>query len=296
MDNNIQNINDEIQQVLNNFRFYSREDNQEERTNDNNNTSETQLLYMLHETVHEYNNVVRLNETNMRRYHDNVGTYIQFLNRAHIQRRRNQQYGYFSQNNNSVPNAHFSWYPRRNRSPQDTFYTNIINETINHVLPNVFHDVPVNSTPEQVDNATETFDYQTGEYNHTRCPITLDEFQENERVCRIRHCGHIFRENAIKNWFRQNVRCPVCRYDIRTNNETEPGDDEAGLPTTDVSLNPLPRPRPTINSTIQNISNGLQGILQNYLDGDSVIDGSLNRVFSFEIPLYIYNDLSGNTV
>ena len=125
MDNNLQNINDEIQQVLNDFRFYSAEGS---RTNNNtphfnaipNNVSDTQLLYMLHEVVNEYNAIIRTNTVNMRRYHDNIGTFIQIINRAHMRtnpRQRNNFYGYYSQNNNSVPNTRFTW---RTRSPLDT--------------------------------------------------------------------------------------------------------------------------------------------------------------------------------
>lgn len=31
----------------------------------------------------------------------------------------------------------------------------------------------------------------------------------------IRHCSHGFHRSCIDQWFQQNVRCPVCRYDIR---------------------------------------------------------------------------------
>ena len=47
------------------------------------------------------------------------------------------------------------------------------------------------------------------------CPISQDEFQENDDVSVIRHCGHIFRQEDVQTWFRSNVRCPLCRYDIR---------------------------------------------------------------------------------
>ena len=31
----------------------------------------------------------------------------------------------------------------------------------------------------------------------------------------IIHCGHIFIPHQLNRWFQNNVRCPVCRYDIR---------------------------------------------------------------------------------
>ena len=32
----------------------------------------------------------------------------------------------------------------------------------------------------------------------------------------IIQCGHIFCSNELLTWFENNVRCPMCRFDIRT--------------------------------------------------------------------------------
>lgn len=53
---------------------------------------------------------------------------------------------------------------------------------------------------------------------NTSCPISLEDFSANDIVVEIRYCGHIFRPGPITNWFRNNCRCPVCRYDIREYN------------------------------------------------------------------------------
>jgi hypothetical protein len=47
------------------------------------------------------------------------------------------------------------------------------------------------------------------------CPISLDRFQDNSMLTQIIGCGHLFCNNEITRWFRTNVHCPVCRYDIR---------------------------------------------------------------------------------
>ena len=57
------------------------------------------------------------------------------------------------------------------------------------------------------------------------CPITLDNFNEDDNVALIKYCGHIFNPTDLLNWFTTENRCPVCRYDIRnyepgTNNYT----------------------------------------------------------------------------
>ena len=314
--NNAQNINEEIQQMLNNFRFYSNDENRQRNTTRL--MTDTELLLMLYDIMREYNNIVRINTDNMTRYHENINTFNQIMNRQHMNQSRNQQYGYFRQNNNSIPNTRYNW----SRTTRNQLNSNIINEAINRIFPRTFQDVVVSPSPEQITRATETYSYHIGEETNTQCPITLDEFQENENVCRIRHCGHTFRENALRNWFQQNVRCPVCRYDIRTNNETDPADesqyqeeeliqmpdDEQDIsqnfvPTSPPRTPPLPRrtntvvpPRESINRAVRTISGGIQNILQNYLDGETFDENSLNRVFSFEMPVYLYSDLSGNIV
>lgn len=325
--NNVQNINDEIHEVLNNFRFYSNEENRQHNTTRI--ITDSELLFMLYEIMREYNNIIRINNNNMTRYHENINTFNQIINRYHFTQQRqsrNQNYGYFRQNNNSIPNTRFNW-TRTTRNHLDTLNTNIINEAINRIFPRTFQDVVVSPTTEQINRATETYSYRLIDDIHTQCPITLDEFQENEIVCRIRHCGHTFRENSIRNWFQQNVRCPVCRYDIRTNNESVPADEsqvQEEVPTQthenqeDISQNFVPPspprtpphlrrsntvptiptlpPRESINQAVRTISGGIQNILQNYLDGETFDENSLNRVFSFEFPVYLYNDLSGNIV
>jgi len=74
----------------------------------------------------------------------------------------------------------------------------------------------VRPSQQQIERATEIIRYGdiTNPPNST-CPIQLTHFQENDNVTRIMYCGHIFSENSLENWFRENVRCPMCRYDIR---------------------------------------------------------------------------------
>jgi hypothetical protein len=49
------------------------------------------------------------------------------------------------------------------------------------------------------------------------CPITQEEFTNNDQVTIIKNCGHIFKTHAIKNWLYEHQTCPVCRYNILTN-------------------------------------------------------------------------------
>jgi hypothetical protein len=89
-------------------------------------------------------------------------------------------------------------------------------DLINAYIPEIrnMDDVVVRPTMEQIQSSTERIQYCT-EVSNASCPITLEEFQLGDEVIRIRHCGHTFRPQALDGWFRGNVRCPMCRYDIR---------------------------------------------------------------------------------
>ena len=47
------------------------------------------------------------------------------------------------------------------------------------------------------------------------CPISMDRFNVDDQVRQIHHCGHLFVPSQFDEWFQSNVRCPVCRFDVR---------------------------------------------------------------------------------
>jgi hypothetical protein len=135
--------------------------------------------------------------------------------------------------------------------------------------------VVVRPTNEQISNATEQFVFNSAniptadEEDNTRprCPITLENFHDGDTVTRIRRCGHTFQNAAITNWFNSNVRCPVCRYDIREWTEETP------ISNTDASGNNAEREpeetevtSPAINSLINEITTGLNNAIQTYIN------------------------------
>jgi hypothetical protein len=134
-----------------------------------------------------------------------------------------------------------------------------------------FSNVPVFPSAEQIERATETHIFQAiSEPRNTSCPITMEPFTANHFVLQIRHCGHIFNPTHLHSWFRSNVRCPVCRYDIRdyntnTNTETNPSTD-----TTPSSTNPTQ----TTNNNDTNIENGFADILLQSLSNNISSDGN----------------------
>jgi hypothetical protein len=157
-----------------------------------------------------------------------------------------------------------------------------------------FQNIVVRPTPEQIDNSTEVITYQLNMENvETQCPITLDDFQEGEAIRQIRHCKHTFREEAIQNWFRCNVRCPICRYDIREysvgtgtrpDTTTEPSTQEDPVPSNSFPF--LVPQNPNYHELLQRISHGfatdINNILsENFLTGPS--DTSQNFVFELQL-------------
>jgi hypothetical protein len=96
---------------------------------------------------------------------------------------------------------------------QDSNYTDQITELLQTFM------TPIIIRPSQVEieNAISLIQFREIENPlNNSCPISLEAFTENEMVTMIKYCGHIFKPNEINHWFESNVRCPVCRYDIRT--------------------------------------------------------------------------------
>jgi hypothetical protein len=68
----------------------------------------------------------------------------------------------------------------------------------------------------EIANSTETVSFLSLQNPlNTTCPITLENFNSDSNVTRIRTCGHIFNQAALERWFRSSAHCPMCRIDIR---------------------------------------------------------------------------------
>jgi len=150
-----------------------------------------------------------------------------------------------------------------------------------------FNDnIIVAPTRTQIDNSTRILNFsEIPTPINSSCPISLERFDESTSVMQILHCGHIFTPSGIESWFQSNVRCPVCRYDIRdyraqsnttattTREErhrvTEPAnddesneEDEADEETIAAADTPLPSTRSS-NERISNLNRQNTNINQN---------------------------------
>jgi hypothetical protein len=193
-----------------------------------------------------------------------------------------------------------------------------------------FRDVVVYPSQSQITNATRNIEFSDSSANmNTSCPITLDEFQNGDVVRQIIPCGHIFQESALRNWFTRNVRCPVCRYDIRDYMPSNTSNSDGDISNNPININGMNgmdynadtdtdsdddvgpsfgninRPNPpntpisqrtttaanNVNRIVNNIINSTTRTLDEMLNSymSNYTDTSDNLIYRVEIPLY-YNE------
>jgi phage FluMu protein Com len=147
----------------------------------------------------------------------------------------------------------------------------------------------------------------------------MEEFCSGHHLSRIRHCGHVFSQQALQNWLSLNVRCPICRYDIRETTipifstptthvrqsaesvndspflQDDHADADADEPDNvlDISYS-LPRQNNDTSSTsithnLRNFSNTLRTFIQQELRNNPT---TTELMYTFDIPFGL--DLSNN--
>ena len=93
------------------------------------------------------------------------------------------------------------------------------NNPYTQLLRSFLDPIEIYPTQSQIDSATRRVRYcDIVSPTNTSCPISLTNFDDNDMVTVIRHCGHIFNTNELNRWFTSHCNCPVCRYDIRDYN------------------------------------------------------------------------------
>lgn len=111
-------------------------------------------------------------------------------------------------------------------SPIASMFENATAEMFSNLTP-----VIVRPTRQQLDRATRIVRYGDIENPiNTQCPISLENFQDGSNVVQILICRHIFQPSSFNQWFNSNVRCPICRYDIRNYSSTTENNEETSLP------------------------------------------------------------------
>ena len=122
--------------------------------------------------------------------------------------------------------------------------------------------VNVAHTNDQISRASRAIRFASipNPLNET-CPISLERFTENEDVIQLVQCGHIFTRHYFNQWFTSNVRCPICRHDIRQLTSTMPSQS---------STNSLPYEPSSQSNSLNNTPNsGSENIIN---DDESSFD------------------------
>ena len=62
-----------------------------------------------------------------------------------------------------------------------------------------------------------TSNYRDVSTNQLMCPIARTNFEDDDDVLQIIHCGHIFKKESLLIWFQTKRTCPICRHNITQN-------------------------------------------------------------------------------
>jgi len=137
---------------------------------------------------------------------------------------------------------------------------------------------------EEISTTTRTFSYVLNSLPEDRriCPIVMETFAPGDVLCEIRGCGHIFRRPPLMNWLRRSSQCPVCRYHIRTYQESATVDPSFN--TVDPSFNTVDPSFNTVDPSFNNVPVRPTSPVQiNDLDEEDVIVSDDEDVSDIEI-------------
>jgi hypothetical protein len=167
-------------------------------------------------------------------------------------------------------------------APISNSNSNNTNNILTQLYQSFLEPIEVFPTQTQIEAATRRVRYSDIISPKNRsCPIVMEDFNDNDMVTVIRHCGHIFNTDELNRWFSSNCKCPVCRYDIRNFSST--ASSEFFNNETQTSVN---SESSTSNNNNQNSSSSRdEERLINELD-DNFMDNFIN--------LYYRSDSSGN--
>ena len=258
--------------------FFRRQSN---NLNDNRNQHQLDDLYNV---MIGYNSTMRIYNENVTRFLSLIDDYRRDIRIFQSQQNMNQYFNsnipHSNQNNQNFNNNTSRTSTERigvthtgTFSQPTTLFSSLFPD-----LTTMFTDVVIRPTQSQINNATQTIIYRDNlSLINTRCPITMDDFINGDRICMIRNCRHCFRESAIMGWFQSSVRCPVCRYDIR----------ETSLP--DISHNIVRPVDDTENNiddnTVNLLSRQIRNLLIQSIDNQITTDVSRNNTLVFDIPI-----------
>jgi len=232
--------------------------------------------------IHNFTNSINnLNESNSQIRN----IFVQILSNQ-SRRRNNNTYNInrasrfvnLRENNSDAITYRYSFLPSANNSA---------NNNLTQLYDSFFQPIDVYPTQTQIESATRRVRYcDIISPKNRSCPILMEDFNDNDMVSVIRHCGHIFNPDELNRWFSSNSRCPVCRYDIRNYNSTASSEFFNNGTQNSVNLN-----RNSSSSHNEERRNGSSSI-DDY--NDNLIDNFINLYTMTDSSGNFVNDASGN--
>lgn len=127
-------------------------------------------------------------------------------------------------NENLTPRVNYSryTYPSLFNQPD------MIEITLNHNgerLVNNLEDVQVYPSLRTLRESSTIHSYGNLETDQETCSICRESFEQTSIVRKLA-CGHIFHIGCVDEWFETNIRCPLCRQDLRDNQNIQDENDE----------------------------------------------------------------------
>ena len=105
--------------------------------------------------------------------------------------------------------------------PSSTLANSIFDTALVRALLNLnsydLESVIVRPTQQQIDRAT-TLRAAVAADESESCSVCQERYTEGQALRVIHHCHHQFHKDCVDRWFERNVRCPVCRHDVRVPN------------------------------------------------------------------------------
>jgi len=211
MQNNIDNI---FTNMMNDFNFTQSGLNSPSTNNRNQHIpSNPSMRYVnrqldtIYDMLIRYNEVMTLYQRNMTQMisliNMNNNTFRQRLQEIRSDRNNQRQQPRFTYRN--VPLNQWTW------THQTPLFSNL-----NQTTPRSPNN-PLTQREIQYLTTTITYNEETRNVlNETRCPISLENFRNGDILCKINGCNHVFKKDNLLNWFRRNTKCPICRFNLRS--------------------------------------------------------------------------------
>lgn len=186
---------------------------------------------------------------------------------------------------------------RTNTVNRDGLTSNRMRNILNATLNSVYNSpTPASAESIRLNTSEYIFSEISSLTTQESCPISLTTFDSSSVVLKINECGHIFMKDSLLEWFNENTRCPVCRYNIdptrnifSRSNSTQTSNDSNNSPSIgifDISFT-IPNFLPLSSNDISN--NNMNEIVDNV---SNILTEGINDILSNND--YI-RDLSNNS-